>query len=133
MTKTKAISILQRHGFELKSPLMTTILYQADILHPVTGSHLHGRIYEDSLYINRTLEPNKAPRWFNFGQGSTSTAFAIAVEQLAEELNRYEETLRNKRVENVKQYFKSQELKRVRRNDLISIVKRVEHLSREEL
>lgn len=105
MTKTKAIAILRQHGFELTNP-PTTRSYQADIRHPVTGSQIHGRIYEDSLNINATLKAYRADLWFNFGQGSSSTSFSNAVEKLADELKHYDEILRNKRVENVRKYFK---------------------------
>lgn len=105
MTKTKAIAILQQHGFEITTT-QTPRSYLAEIRHPATGTHILGRIYEDSMYIKCTLNPNRAPQWFNFGQGSSSRAFDSAVEKLAEELKHYEETLRHERVENVRKYFK---------------------------
>lgn len=132
MTKTKAIAILQRHGFDLTSS-QTFVPYRADILHPLTGNHLHGRIYEDSMCINNDLEDNSKYLWFNFVHGSSaSTDFEKTVEKLEHEIKNYEEIMRNKRVENVKQYFKAQDLKRLRRDELLSSVKRGEHLSREE-
>jgi hypothetical protein len=106
--------------------------YRADIRHPVTGSHLHGRIYEDSLNINPTLKAYRADLWFNFGQGSSSTSFVSAVEKLADELKHYDEILRNKMVENVRKYFKEQDLKRHRRDELLSRIERGDHLTREE-
>lgn len=44
-----------------------------------------------------------------------------------------ERAMRQHRVDRVKQYFKEQELKRLRRNELITSIDRGEHLSREEL
>lgn len=133
MKQEEAKSILKWHGFEITNPQKTRT-YHADILHPVTGSHIHGGIYENSLYINPSLEVNSQYLWFNFVDNeSTPTAFEKTVEKLEEELKRYEETMRSKRVESIIRYFKERDLKRLRLNELLSSVKRGEHLSREEL
>lgn len=131
MTKTKAIEILKQHGFELTYP-PTTLTYHADILHPVTDSVILGRIYEDSMYIKRILKEDSAYLWFNFREGASSTSFVSAVEKLESELKHYEERIRRKRVESIRMYFKERDLKRLRRDELLSSLNRGEHLSREE-
>ena len=56
-----------------------------------------------------------------------------ALEELKDSAVRYDSYQRETRKLNVKLYFKEQELKKLRRNELISSLERGEHLSREEL
>ena len=109
MTRTKAMKILERHGFVLQSELQK---YDAlTIVHPMTGSMIIGRIYSESLYIN--LNGNsKSTIWFNFGTGASSTAFEKSVDKLADELKHYDEILRQERVESVQRYFNVRKQKR---------------------
>ena len=111
MTRTKAIKILQLHGFEFTSP-PTARSYHADIHHPVTGSHIYGRIYKDSMNIQPTLKAGVEDLWFNFGEGSRSIVFERAVVKLEEEIKHYDEILRQERVESIKKYFNEMRMRK---------------------
>ena len=109
MTKTKAIKILQRYGFELHPELQKYIA--ETIRHPMTDGRIHGRIYSDSIQLQLKLEKPDT-MWFNLSQGSSSKDFERRVADLSEELKHYDEILRRERVQSIKKYFNDRKLRR---------------------
>jgi len=80
---------------------------------------------KDWLTINRRI--------FVYYRMENMDGVKKALEELKDSAARYDRDLRERRKLNVKMYFKEQELKKMKRRELISSFKRGEHLSREEL
>lgn len=80
------------------------------------------------IYLTQSSDRTAYTEWIRAGYEWVQVGETIADYSEVEE-----DELRKKRVANVRRYFKEQDLKRQRRNELISCLDRGEHLSREEL
>jgi hypothetical protein len=78
----------------------------------------------DYKSVNKTI--------ININGKDTVERLEVQIGRLFDTPRRWEERLRESRINRVRKYFKSRELKRQRHDELISRLKRGEHLSREE-
>lgn len=129
MKQEEAKGILKWHGFEVDE--MDLIWYKSDRVGDLAGAlvtladYIPSMIDADYKSVNKTI--------ININGSYIVPRIEDQINRLYDTQNRWEEHLRESRLNRVKQYFKEQELKRLRRNELISSIERGEHLSREEL
>lgn len=128
LSRAECIYLIEKAGMEVKEEEVSLNAYRDRIFYD--GERV-GTVYYDSVSLSPHYDYDDSPVTIQYKEEN-------AVERLEKALNLIvnydaESEKRKLRADNVRKYFKEQELKQLRRNELIASLERGEHLSREEL